>query len=62
LNINDLVIQEARELPLAKAREVLDFILFLKQREDTLFVAQAAETSLAKLWGSDDEDKAWKDL
>jgi len=30
MNVNGLVIQEARELSLSKAREVLDFILFLR--------------------------------
>ena len=62
MNINDLVIQEARDLSLPKAREVLDFILFLKQKDEQAFIDRAAETSLGRLWNSAEEDEAWKDL
>jgi hypothetical protein len=62
MNVNDLVIQEARELPSAKAREVLDFILFLKQMDEASFMSQVTETSLGKLWDNPEEDEAWKDL
>lgn len=62
MSINEQVIREARDLAPAKARVVLDFILFLKQREEDVFLAKAAETSLGKLWDSPEEDEAWKDL
>jgi hypothetical protein len=62
MSINELLIQEASDLPPAKAQEVLDFILFLKQSEERSFVDQASETSLRKLWDSPEEDTAWKDL
>ncbi len=62
MNVAELVIQEAKSLPLAQAREVLDFILFLKQREESRFIGQVAETSLGTLWNTPEEDEAWKDL
>lgn len=62
MNVADRVIEETRSLSDEKAREVLDFILFLKQKDDFFFLAEAAETSLSKIWDSPEEDEAWKDL
>jgi hypothetical protein len=62
MSINEQLIREASDLPPAKAQEVLDFILFLKQGDDRSFIEQAAETSLRKLWDDPEEDAAWKDL
>jgi ribosomal protein L22 len=62
MSINEIVSLEARDLSPAKAREVLDFIRFLKQRDERSFLDQSAETSLKKLWDTPEEDEAWKDL
>lgn len=62
MSVTDRVIEETRSLSDAKAREVLDFILFLKKKEDNFFLAQTSETSLSKIWDSPEEDEAWKDL
>ena len=62
MSVTDRVIEETRNLSDAKAREVLDFILFLKQKDDSLFMAEAAETCLSRIWNSPEEDEAWKDL
>jgi len=62
LSINELVIKEARDLPPAKAEQVLDFILFLKQQEERAFTYKASESSLKKLWDTPEEDSAWKNL
>lgn len=62
MSVADRVMEETRSLSDEKAREVLDFILFLKQKEDSIFMAEASETSLSKIWNSPEEDEAWKDL
>jgi hypothetical protein len=62
MSINEIVSLEARDLSPAKAREVLDFIRFLKQRDERAFLDQSAEKSLKKLWDTPEEDEAWKDL
>ena len=64
-----MVGREANDLPPGKAREVLDFIRFLKQGEERDFLDQASETALKKLWDAifsttrvtgDDPVAAWK--
>ncbi len=62
MSLTERVIEETRSLSDAKAREVLDFILFLKQKDDSFFMAEASETSLSRIWDSPEEDEAWKDL
>jgi len=62
MSVTDRVIEESRSLSDAKAREVLNFILFLKQKDESFFIAEASETSLSKIWDSPEEDEAWKDL
>ena len=59
----DQIHDEAKALPEALAREVLDFIEFLKQKHDRardrdLIDAQAA--SLAGIWDND-VDEVWND-
>jgi hypothetical protein len=62
MSVTDRVIEESRNLSDAKAREVLDFIMFLKQKDDSPFMAKASEISLSWIWDSPEEDEAWKDL
>jgi len=62
MSVADRIIEETRNLPEAKVREVLNFILFLKQKDESFFMAEASETSLSKIWDSPEEDEAWKDL
>jgi len=62
MSVADRIIEETRNLPEAKVREVLNFILFLKQKDESFFIAEASETSLSKIWDSPEEDEAWKDL
>jgi hypothetical protein len=62
MSLNDLVLKEVKDLPSEKIREVLDFILFIKQKDDQQFLLEAAETSLKTIWDTPEEDAAWKDL
>jgi hypothetical protein len=63
MNIADIVYQRVKSLPEPLAREVLDFVEFLRERQDRadwrdLMNAQAA--SLAPVWDNA-EDKVWDD-
>jgi hypothetical protein len=63
MNIADIVYQRVKSLPEPLAREVLDFVEFLRERQDRadwrdLMNAQAL--SLAPVW-DDAEDKVWDD-
>lgn len=63
MSIADLVYEQVRALPEPLAREVLDFVGFLRERRDRgewrdLMNAQAA--SLAPIW-ENAEDKVWDD-
>ena len=62
MSINEAVGREASDLPPGKAREVLDFIRFLKQSDERNFLDLASETALEKLWDTPEEDEAWKNL
>jgi hypothetical protein len=61
MTIADMVYEQVKTLPEPLAREVLDFVVFLRERGDRrewrdLMDAQA--TSLAPVWDNP-EDKVW---
>lgn len=63
MSIADMVYEQVKALPEPLAREVLDFVSFLRERGDRaewrdLMNAQAA--ALAPVWDSP-EDKIWDD-
>jgi hypothetical protein len=63
MSLADLVYEQVRALPDSLAREVLDFVAFLRERAEgadwrDLTVAQSG--SLAELWDNS-EDKVWDD-
>ena len=62
MSVRDILIREAEELPAEKIKEVLDFVLFLKARDEETFWATVSEQSLADFWDSPEEDEAWKNL
>ena len=64
MSIADLVYEQVKTLPDQLAREVLDFVGYLRDRSDrsdwrNLMNAQAG--SLAPVWDNDD-DKVWDDV
>jgi hypothetical protein len=64
MTVADLIYEQSRTLPEAQAREVLDFIGYLKEKGeraewDDLMRAQTA--SLAAVWDNPD-DEVWNDL
>ena len=64
MSIADLVYEQVKTLPDQLAREVLDFVGYLRERRERsdwrdLMNAQAA--SLAPMWDNDD-DKVWDDV
>jgi hypothetical protein len=64
MTIADVVYEQVKALPEPLAREVLDFIGYLRERQDRadwrdLINAQAA--SLAPVWDNA-EDKVWDDV
>ena len=63
MSIADMVYEQVKTLPEPLAREVLDFVGFLRERRDRgewrdLMNAQA--TALAPVWDNP-EDKVWDD-
>jgi hypothetical protein len=63
MSIADQIYEQVKALPEPLAREVLDFVAFLRERRDSaewrdLMDAQAA--SLAPVW-DDAEDEVWDD-
>jgi hypothetical protein len=63
MSIADMVYEQVKALPEPLAREVLDFVGFLRERRDRgewrdLMNAQA--TALAPVWDNT-EDKVWDD-
>lgn len=64
MTIADIVYEQVKALPDPLAREVLDFVGYLRERQDRadwrdLMNAQAA--SLAPVWDNA-EDKVWDDV
>lgn len=61
MNVADLVYEQVKALPEPLAREVLDFVGFLRERrehEDWRDLMNAQEKSLAPVWDNA-EDKVW---
>ena len=64
MSIAELVYQQVKALPEPIAREVLDFIGYLRERSDRREwrnLMNAQERSLAPVWDSA-EDKVWDDV
>lgn len=64
MTVAEMVFEQVKALPDPLAREVLDFVGFLKERSERgpwrdLMTAQA--TGLAEVWDNA-EDKVWDDL
>jgi hypothetical protein len=58
------IFQQVSALPEPLAREVLDFVVFLRQKSETVAVhnlALAQEPVLAAIWDNE-EDNAWNGL
>lgn len=61
--IKDDIVHEVASLPEPVARQVLDFVRFLKLRQlESMEPALLSEPALAKDWALPEEDEAWADL
>ena len=64
MKIADMVYEQVKALPEPLAREVLDFVGFLRDRQDRVDwrdLMNAQATSLAPVWDNA-EDKVWDDV
>ena len=64
-NAKKLLFQELETVPEGLCGEILDFVQFLKYKnnhDDNLFVLFASETALSKDWLTQEEEVAWQDL
>jgi hypothetical protein len=64
MTVAELAYEQIKTLPLAQAREVLDFIGYLKEKGDRAEwedLMQAQTASLAAVWDNPD-DEVWHDL
>jgi len=64
VSIAELVYEQVKALPEPVAREVLDFIGYLRERgdrRDWRDLMSAQSTALASVWGGD-EDKVWDNV
>jgi hypothetical protein len=64
MTIADLVYEQVKTLPDQLAREVLDFVGYLRERQerqDWRNLAQAQAGSLAPVWDNA-EDEVWNDV
>ncbi|GAB6091744.1 hypothetical protein [Spirochaeta dissipatitropha] len=62
MSVREILQRETADLPTEKVQEVLDFVLFLKTRNEDSFWYRVAESSLSEIWNSPEEDIAWKNL
>jgi hypothetical protein len=61
--LTQTLIEEIKTAPEPLQREVFDFLLFLKSRQEGRENLLAlAETAWAKDWNTPEEDEAWRDL
>lgn len=60
----ETLIREVEDLPTAFLQEVLDFVQFLKQKENQkpLETPLSSESALRKDWLKPEEDEAWQGL
>lgn len=64
MSVTELIQEQVTDLPEAQAKEVLDFILFLKaqpEREEWQDLMNAQESSLKAIWDNE-EDRVWDEL
>lgn len=66
MSISEEICKEAQHLPDLLAREVLDFIGYLKEKHrvrvsDTSHLEQAQMTVMRRIW-ENDEDEVWNDV
>jgi hypothetical protein len=64
MTVAEQVYEQAKLLPQPLAQEALDFVLFLRarqEREEWRDLANAQSASLASLWDNK-EDEAWNDV
>ena len=59
-----LIVKEIEQVPESFLGEILDFIRFLKEKNnmDQLETMIASESALKKDWMRPEEDEAWRDL
>jgi len=68
MSAKELIIHEIPNTPESVLREVYDFLVFLKSRNQTEVkqagenLAALAESSWGADWNRPEEDEAWKDL
>ncbi|MBK1986423.1 DUF2281 domain-containing protein [Sphaerospermopsis aphanizomenoides BCCUSP55] len=65
MTIKEQITQELERLPEPVLKEVLDFVQFLKtkqQQKEILEITIMSESSLAKDWLKPEEDAAWQNL
>jgi len=63
MSVAELVYEQVKSLPEPLAREVLDYVAFLRERQeraDWRDLIAAQEASLAPVWDND-EDRVWDD-
>jgi hypothetical protein len=61
--LTQTLIEEIKAAPEPLQREVFDFLVFLKSRQEGRENLLAlAETAWAKDWNTPEEDEAWRDL
>ena len=64
MTLADEIFQEVSHLPEPLAREVLDFVVFLRQKSENVAANNlllAQEPVLAAIWDND-EDNVWNDF
>jgi len=61
MNTTELIQNEIKTLPDIKAQEVLDFIVFLKTRNEWEDMIKAQENSLSDIWNNK-EDEIWNNV
>lgn len=61
MTIADLVYEQVKALPDQLAREVLDFVGYLRERDEWRDLMNAQSASLAPVWDSA-EDKVWDNV
>jgi len=64
MNTKKMLIDEIEEVPEPLLSEVLDFVHFLKQKNDREKIDNAimSQSSLDKDWLRPEEDEAWRNL